>query len=30
MWSAVGFGAMLGALFSGLDSTTVRRPGRPC
>jgi predicted MFS family arabinose efflux permease len=27
MWSAVGFGAMLGALFSGW-TTTVRRPGR--
>jgi MFS family permease len=27
MWSAVGFGAMLGALFSGWTST-VRRPGR--
>jgi MFS family permease len=27
MWSAIGFGAMLGALFSGW-TTTVRRPGR--
>jgi ENTS family enterobactin (siderophore) exporter len=27
MWSAVAFGAMLGALFSGW-TTTVRRPGR--